>query len=449
MLTELDQASRPEATQAIVEDNISAVGTIYFAWQLEALHLFDVADRLVELSMRGELPLGSGAVAPLLTDYEFNPDRLSATERQHLYARTFGALSGRAVEGEINFDFNDLWQHFVSGVAEFVRQHRVAGTPRPALLAQPSVRRAATALAVNLSQHGGDRANVAAKQLHRTIEQLLHLLQAPEVSKALGVHTMWEVIDRINRQDLGGPVDITRARTLAQAGMHITTWLAAHAADLHGGHSGSTFGAQPRLPDTDLITTVAHWLAASGAPDSATEPGTQPSASAQATVPMAQLPTLAADVLQTLRLIEAEAQSRASGVCALFHGPAGTGKTLAAQLLASRLARDLYRVDLSVLVSEYIGETESNLDRVFAQARKSGAVLLLDEADALFGKRSEVKDAHDRYADQVVNYLLQQIETYSGLVILASNQKLALDGTLVRRLRHLIDFSPRTDSKAA
>jgi hypothetical protein len=449
MLPDLEQAGRWNTEQDIVPGNISAVGTIYFAWKFEELRLFDVADRLVELSTRGQLPLGRSPAAAILTDYAFNPDQLSTDERRHLYARTFGETDRRSAEGEINRDFNGLWLRFVSGVAEFARRQSASGSAQPALLAQPNVRRAAVALAANLSLHGGESAYVAARQLHRTIEQLLQLLQAPEVSKALGVSNMWEVIDRINRQYLGGPVNIARSRTLAKTGMHIMTWLAAHAADLQGAPGFAAAGAAPRPPDADLIATIDQWLAVSGVSGVAVEQNAQRSESPAATLPLVQLPTLAAEVLEAINRVEADARSRPGGVCALFHGPEGADKTLAAQMLATRLARDLYRIDLSSIVSKPIGETKEILDRAFAKARETGAVLLFDEADALFGKGAEIKDAPDRYVNEVTSQLLRQIEAYGGLVILASNSKPALDAALVRRLRHLIDFPPRADRNKA
>src|SRR5690606_20279087 len=109
------------------------------------------------------------------------------------------------------------------------------------------------------------------------------------------------------------------------------------------------------------------------------------------------------------------------GVAALVVGSSGTGKTMAAQAIAHRLGVDVFAVDLSRIVSKYIGETEKHLDVVFADAERSGAVLLFDEADALFGKRSEVKDAHDRYANIEVAYLLQRVEAFGGLCILTTN----------------------------
>ena len=117
--------------------------------------------------------------------------------------------------------------------------------------------------------------------------------------------------------------------------------------------------------------------------------------------------------------------SRGLGISALFAGDSGTGKTMAAEVLANQLRLDLYRIDLSAVVSKYIGETEKNLRRVFDAAEDGGAILFFDEADALFGKRSEVKDSHDRYANIEINYLLQRMEAYRGLAILATNMKKA------------------------
>ena len=443
MLPDPDPSGRRNIEQDIVPDNISAVGTIYFAWQAEALRLFDVADRLVELTTRRQLAIGSGPAATLLMEYEFNPDRLSTLERQHLYARTFGAPGGAAVEGEINLDFNDLWLRFISSVAEFARQQSAVGALRPALLAQPNVRRAATALAANLSRHGSDSANVAAKQLHRTIEQLLQLLQAPEVSKALGVNSMWDLIDHINRQHLGGPVDIERARMLAKAGMHIMTWLAGHVADLQVTPGPAAGSAKTRLPDADLMATVDQWLKAGGMQATAAGQGAQSVESPLATLPFVQLPTLAAEVFEAVNRVDADARSRPGGVCVLFHGPGGAERTLAAQMLATRLARDLYRVDLSDAASHTSGETEKILARAFKKARETGAVLLLDEADALFGKRPDARDASDRSVNEAAGHLLQQIDAYGGLVLVATSSKPALDGAFLRRLRHMIDFPAR------
>jgi ATP-dependent 26S proteasome regulatory subunit len=131
---------------------------------------------------------------------------------------------------------------------------------------------------------------------------------------------------------------------------------------------------------------------------------------------------------------------RGRGISALFSGPSGTGKTMAAEVLAKHLKIDLYRIDLAGVVSKYIGETEKNLRNVFEAAEQTGAILFFDEADALFGKRSEVKDSHDRYANIEVNYLLQRMEDYRGLAILCTNRRAALDRAFLRRLRFVVEF---------
>ena len=136
----------------------------------------------------------------------------------------------------------------------------------------------------------------------------------------------------------------------------------------------------------------------------------------------------------------AERGRRGLGVNALFAGSSGTGKTLAAEVLARALGLDLYRIDLSAVVSKYIGETEKNLKQVFDAAEEGGVLLLFDEADALFGKRGEVKDSVDRYANIEVGYLLQRMEGYQGLAILTTNLKSALDKAFQRRLRFTVDF---------
>lgn len=128
------------------------------------------------------------------------------------------------------------------------------------------------------------------------------------------------------------------------------------------------------------------------------------------------------------------------GFRALFYGPPGTGKTLAATLLGKFTRRDVYRVDLSMVVSKFIGETEKNLSNLFAKAENKNWILFFDEADALFGKRTNVRDAHDKYANQEVSYLLQRVESFAGLVILASNFKSNIDDAFMRRFQSIIHF---------
>jgi SpoVK/Ycf46/Vps4 family AAA+-type ATPase len=135
------------------------------------------------------------------------------------------------------------------------------------------------------------------------------------------------------------------------------------------------------------------------------------------------------------------------GVTALFHGPSGTGKTMAALAVAHRLGVQVLRIDLSRLVSKYIGDTEKNIDRIFLEAQHSGAALLIDEADGLLSRRGEVKDAHDRYANLEVAYLLQRMEGHEGLAILTTNLRQNIDPAFLRRVRFVVDF-PRPDATA-
>jgi SpoVK/Ycf46/Vps4 family AAA+-type ATPase len=128
------------------------------------------------------------------------------------------------------------------------------------------------------------------------------------------------------------------------------------------------------------------------------------------------------------------------GVRALFVGPSGTGKTLAAGWLATRLQMPLYRVDLAAVSSKYIGETEKNLAQLLAHAEHAEVVLLFDEADAMFGKRTEVKEANDRFANAQTNYLLQRIESFDGVTLLTSNSKSRFDSAFVRRLDMIVEF---------
>jgi SpoVK/Ycf46/Vps4 family AAA+-type ATPase len=165
-----------------------------------------------------------------------------------------------------------------------------------------------------------------------------------------------------------------------------------------------------------------------------------------------QLREIAAQVTHRTRVYRAwgfgAKLARGRGVSALFSGVSGTGKTMAAEILANELHLDLYGVDLAGVVSKYIGETEKNLRRIFDAAERSGAILFFDEADALFGKRTEVKDSHDRFANIEINYLLQRMEEYRGLSILATNRKSDVDRAFLRRIRFLVDFPfPEADQR--
>jgi SpoVK/Ycf46/Vps4 family AAA+-type ATPase len=132
--------------------------------------------------------------------------------------------------------------------------------------------------------------------------------------------------------------------------------------------------------------------------------------------------------------------SLGKGLNVLFAGPSGTGKTMAAEIIARDLGLELYKIDLSSVVSKYIGETEKNLDRIFQEGQTSNAILFFDEADALFGKRSEVRDSHDRYANIEIAYLLQKMDEYDGVVILATNLRKNMDEAFSRRMHFVVEF---------
>lgn len=146
-------------------------------------------------------------------------------------------------------------------------------------------------------------------------------------------------------------------------------------------------------------------------------------------------------VMARLRRLAVVSAKNGSGLTALFTGPSGTGKTIAAALARS-LGKKLQIVDLSAEAENYIGETEKNLSRLFANARRSNAVLFFDEADALFGKRTEVKDSHDRYANQEVSYLLARIARHRGIVILSTNTRADIDPAVARQFHTIVSFQP-------
>jgi SpoVK/Ycf46/Vps4 family AAA+-type ATPase len=182
-----------------------------------------------------------------------------------------------------------------------------------------------------------------------------------------------------------------------------------------------------------LVLTLIATFALGALPESAGRPqGTDLSKSQQSTLH---------EIIAVAR--EKRGSKKGSGIGVLLVDAEDKQQTAAAQMLARELGRDLYRADLSKIVSKYIGETEKNLRQVFAAAQASNSILFFDEADALFGKRSEVKDSHDRYANTEINYLLQQIEKYDGITILAAKRKESIDQGFMRRLRFVMEFQGR------
>lgn len=251
----------------------------------------------------------------------------------------------------------------------------------------------------------------------------------PAEQKRLWTHALGSSASTLN-----GTLDLLAAqfRLGAQSIQQIATQARAQSTD--GNADGQTLLQACRSISRERLDDLAQRLQVPVEWDDLVLPGPEKMALRQ----------IAAQVRQRLKVYDTWGYGARSGsglgITALFCGDSGTGKTLAAQVMAHELGLDLYRVDLSSVVSKYIGETEKNLKRVFDAAEDSGAVLLFDEADALFGKRSDVKDSHDRYANIEVGYLLQRMEGYRGLAILTTNMRTALDKSFLRRLRFVVQF---------
>lgn len=283
----------------------------------------------------------------------------------------------------------------------------------------------------------------------------MSLLRDPKLLQAFGARDPWQVIESVNRRHLGHAADTARLRVLSRAGSTLIAWLATWA-DGQGGSLSDAAG--PDEPSNDeLVAAVNRWLEATGTSatdvlrDAKADTESVPLADpARETTPQAAPLSPSAiprgfDAWTQRALDDLTAAARAGGqrIGALFDGPAGAGKTVAAHLLASALARDLHHVHLSQVVSTTIGETERNFARVFDQAEAAGAVLLFDEADALFGKRSAVRDAHARPASEAAAWLLQRIDEYSGVAILEARDDVAIDDAFLRGLRTVARFAAR------
>lgn len=431
----------PDIDSSIVANNIKAVQASYFAHQLESMRAFEVVDRLVELFQQGLLPLGAGKAGRLLKRYANTADRLSAQERQQLYARTLGVPGGAATDPQANHEFHSLWLGLVASVALFEHRQNAASVLALSRAASAAaVWRMARALAANASAHGATLTD-SVKRVSIEANLLRAVLQAPEIQKAFGARDMWQVIEQVASTHLGGARNVARRRTLAHAGSAILQWLADHADALSKPAAPST---GITFPDSALIDPVQTWLAASREHDDATNWLALPS-------PSVQLWSLANELVRIMgieamigrrgSLPQAGVQTHPHGMVALLCGPARTGKTLGAHALAAALSRDLVRVDLRQVVSKYVGETEKNLDAVLARVEHAGALLLLDEADALFGKRTDVQDSHDRYANAETGYLLQRLQAHRGMVILESKVLPAgAEGRAMAGLSHVVQF---------
>jgi hypothetical protein len=407
-----------ETDLEILADNVRAVESIYLAYMLDEMGAFRVLERIAELFRQGLLPLGQGRLAEALFHVARPGERMPARDRAAFYTQVLGVAGGQG-GGEPNREFLSLWLRFVVAVSMFARQYGTAGLVAPRTPANAGVRAAARALAANASAHGGGVVQFAARELALQVQQMIDLLEDRALRSAFGARDMWQVIEHVNQNHLGGARNVARYRAQADAGRQVLQWLAEHAEVL--GPAAPVDSGGPS-DDSVVVEAVEQWLAASGMDDPVTAP-------AMRGEPLA-LPAAAQDLLAALGLADAtegggirgrEAKARLRGVVALLQGARGTGKTLAAHVLAHALALDVLRVDLAQVVSKYVGETEQHLDAIFERAERAGAILFLDEADLLFGQRSDVKDVHDRYANAAVNYLLQRVARYEGPVMLATS----------------------------
>jgi hypothetical protein len=238
------------APSNIEPQNVLAVGAIYAAYQLEQMQLFRVTDRIVEMFQQGTLPVGRTSGNRLTKYWQAGPDRLTESERRALYVRTFG-VGGDDQAPQPNRDFNRLWMRFVSAVAETSRSRS----------READIRQRGRDLAVNLSLHGYGVGYFAASRLQDHVTAAQRLLSMTDIRAAFGARDMWQVIDAVSTNELGGARNISRYRTLAVSGLEIIRWLAAQ------GAAGRRRGTRVGVPTPALAKACESWLAASASTD--------------------------------------------------------------------------------------------------------------------------------------------------------------------------------------
>jgi hypothetical protein len=416
----------PERDGEIVADNIRTAQAVYFAYQLERMRAFQVVDRLAQLFQQGLLPLRPGNGRRLLQRHATTGARLSAQERHELYALVLGTTDGAASDIQPNRGFHTLWLRLVANVALFARQQNTLVPGKPSVALGATVWRAARALAANASEHSAGAVN-AVHRLSADANALRAVLDAPDVQQVFDAHDMWQLIDRVDSVELGGAVDVGRYRMQAQAGSGILQWLAEQADALN--KPGALVNELPSR--ASLIDAVESWLASSSAPLGAADNDSNPTGVLAVAASSIDLQTVADELMRITGLQGAlnrldrhgisQDQARRHGLVMLFCGAAGAGKSLGAHAMAATVSRNLLRVDLRQILSKYIGETEKNLDAILSRAERTDALLLLDEADALFGRRADVQDAHDRFANVDGDAVLKRLQAHRGVVILESS----------------------------
>ncbi|GAA5785133.1 hypothetical protein GCM10007860_33580 [Chitiniphilus shinanonensis] len=304
----------------IVQENLHAVQAIYFSFMLEEARLFQVVERIVDLFRQGLLPLGRGKAGDyLFRYYKTAGERITEAERRDLYMRAFGAPGGDPNGNMPNREFNELWLRFVSAVSNFSRQISVEKLLRqtvPMSVSQEQVRKAARDLAANLSLHGYGIAYFAATDLQQSILEFRDLLSDPEVRGAFGARDMWQVVDQVNANYLGGTRNTYRYRVQANAGAIVVRWLAKNQQRLTGRFGLEVISidalTNPQLralgsdrplvdpTDWDLVNACEQWLAVGGVQDQSIEQYSQPIESPVITSKPIEMPRAARDVLDSV-----------------------------------------------------------------------------------------------------------------------------------------------------
>ena len=318
MLPDLEEAVDVE----IVKENLYAIQAIYFSYQLEEMRMFQVVEKIVELFRQGLLPLGKGSVGDYLFNYfKTSAERITEGERRDLYLRAFGAPGGNPNAGDPNRDFNELWMRFISAVSSFARQisvERILRNSVPMGVNQELVRKAARDLGTNLSRNGYGIAYFAATELQQTILKFRDVLMDPDLRNAFGARDMWQVIDQVNVNYLGGAKNTQRYRTQSRAGAIIIRWVANNTqrlANISGPVLSIDAISNPQLQisaaghnptvdptDWDLVNACEQWLAVAGVQDTNVEQYSQPIEAPTMTSrpPMDNMPQAARDVLASV-----------------------------------------------------------------------------------------------------------------------------------------------------
>lgn len=308
-----------EATvdQVIVKENLEAIQAIYYTYMLEETRIFQVVERIVELFRQGLLPLGTGSSGDYLFNYyKMASERLTENERRDLYLRMFGAPGGSATGLEPNRDFNELWLRFVSAVSSFARSQNISQmllSKTPMQVSQETLRKAGRDLGANLSRNGYGMAYFAATDMQKSIVQFRDLLQDASLRNAFGARDMWQVIDFVNVNYLGGARNSYRYRTQARAGAVIIRWIADHVQRLSNVTgpvlaADQIFNPQARdlassstpmknPSDWDLVNACDQWLAVGGVQDQAIEQYSQPIESPVTTSRPIEMPRMAREAL--------------------------------------------------------------------------------------------------------------------------------------------------------